>query len=142
MHPFPSLRIEAHALVPQGSFAESQAQYLNPEHQTVVDLNTLLSANNIGVVAHFYMDAELQGVLSRCQWPHIYVAFAVDGRPRRKNGWAGVSSIVVLGVDFMSENVRAVLDAAGHTEVPVYLFERELAAHSQNQQNTGLCCMA
>ena len=128
MHPFPSLRIEAHALVPQGSFAESQAHFLNPEHQTVVDLNTLLSANNIGVVAHFYMDAELQGVLSRCQWPHIYVADSLLMADHAvKMAEAGVSSIVVLGVDFMSENVRAVLDAAGHTEVPVYrVSEREI----------------
>ena len=30
---------------------------------------------------------------------------------------AGVQSIVVLGVDFMSENVRAVVDAAGYAKV-------------------------
>lgn len=29
-------------------------------------------------------------------------------------------SIAVLGVDFMSENVRAILDEAGHREVSVY----------------------
>ena len=40
---------------------------------------------------------------------------------------AGVSAIIVLGVDFMSENVRAVLDAAGHTSIPVYrVDEREI----------------
>ena len=32
----------------------------------------------------------------------------------------GVKNIVVLGVDFMSENVRAVLDAAGFKDVNVY----------------------
>ena len=32
----------------------------------------------------------------------------------------GVSAVVVLGVDFMAENVRAVLDASGHDSVPVY----------------------
>ena len=63
---------QANALVPQGSFAESSL--MNPENQTVADLNSILSANNIGVVAHFYIDAELQGVLSQCQWPRIYVA--------------------------------------------------------------------
>src|SRR5690606_7025591 len=38
---------------------------------------------------------------------------------------AGVTSVVVLGVDFMSENVRAMLDSAGHTEVPVYRVTAE-----------------
>ncbi len=32
----------------------------------------------------------------------------------------GVSTIAVLGVDFMSENVRAMLDASGHSHIPVY----------------------
>ena len=42
---------------------------------------------------------------------------------------SGVSSIVVLGVDFMSENVRAVLDAAGHQTVPVYrVSERDIGS--------------
>jgi quinolinate synthase len=36
---------------------------------------------------------------------------------------AGCTSICVLGVDFMSENVRAILDAAGHTEVAVYRMD-------------------
>jgi quinolinate synthase len=39
----------------------------------------------------------------------------------------GVRCIVVLGVDFMSENVRAVLDSAGHGDIPVYrVAEREI----------------
>ena len=37
----------------------------------------------------------------------------------------GCENIIVLGVDFMSENVRAVLDAAGHTSVPVYRLATE-----------------
>lgn len=37
----------------------------------------------------------------------------------------GCKYIIVLGVDFMSENVRAVLDAAGHTDVPVYRLAEE-----------------
>ncbi|MEM9877391.1 MAG: quinolinate synthase NadA, partial [Myxococcota bacterium] len=32
----------------------------------------------------------------------------------------GIERVVVLGVDFMSENVRAMLDAAGHRNVEVY----------------------
>jgi quinolinate synthase len=38
---------------------------------------------------------------------------------------AGVASVIVLGVDFMSENVRAMLDAAGHPSVPVYRVTAE-----------------
>jgi len=38
---------------------------------------------------------------------------------------AGVSSIIVLGVDFMSENVRAMLDASGYEDVPVYRVARD-----------------
>ena len=74
------------------------------------------------------MDAELQGVLSQCQWPHIYVADSLLMADHAvKMAEAGVSSIVVLGVDFMSENVRAVLDAAGHQTVPVYrVSERDI----------------
>jgi len=30
---------------------------------------------------------------------------------------AGCAAVCVLGVDFMSENVRAILDEAGHTGV-------------------------
>lgn len=33
---------------------------------------------------------------------------------------AGCKAVCVLGVDFMSENVRAILDNAGHTDVAVY----------------------
>ena len=32
----------------------------------------------------------------------------------------GIKTIIVLGVDFMSENVRAILDACGHSDVDVY----------------------
>ena len=34
-------------------------------------------------------------------------------------------AITVLGVDFMSENVRAILDEAGHSDVPVYRMASE-----------------
>jgi hypothetical protein len=33
---------------------------------------------------------------------------------------AGCRAITVLGVDFMSENVRAILDEAGYNDVAVY----------------------
>lgn len=33
--------------------------------------------------------------------------------------------IAVLGVDFMSENVRAILDEAGHRDVAVYRMSEQ-----------------
>ncbi|MEL6342409.1 MAG: quinolinate synthase NadA [Myxococcota bacterium] len=121
--PFPSLVIRANDLVPQGSFAEAQATFLTPDPDGIAELATLLSAKNAGVVAHFYMDAELQGVLTAAkqQWPHIHISDSLAMADRAvKMAEEGVDAIVVLGVDFMSENVRAVLDKAGHPSVPVY----------------------
>ncbi len=118
---FPSLRITADALVPQGAFAEAQAAFLKPDAELVARLTALLREKNAGIVAHFYMDPELQGVLSACDWPHIHVSDSLAMADRAiAMAEQGVRSIAVLGVDFMSENVRAMLDASGHADVPVY----------------------
>ena len=118
---FPSLLIQAQSLVPQGAFAEAQAQFLKPDLQAVTALDALLQKHNIGVVAHFYMDVELQGILSSCNWKNIFIADSLLMADKAvKMAENGVDSIVVLGVDFMSENVRAVLDAAGYQDIPVY----------------------
>jgi quinolinate synthase len=67
------------------------------------------------------MDPELQGVLSACDWPHIHVSDSLAMADRAiAMAEQGASTIAVLGVDFMSENVRAMLDASGHARVPVY----------------------
>ena len=121
MAAFPSLIIKPNALEAQGAFAEAQAEFLQPDPAVVAKLRGLLEANNVGIVAHFYMDPELQGALSACDWPHIQISdsllMADAGIDMAK---AGVERVVVLGVDFMSENVRAMIDAAGHDEVDVY----------------------
>jgi quinolinate synthase len=118
---FPSLRITADALIPRGAFAEAQAAYLRPDPKLVVQLTRLLREKNAGVVAHFYMDPELQGVLSACDWPHIHVSDSLAMADRAiAMAEQGASTIAVLGVDFMSENVRAMLDASGYEHVPVY----------------------
>ena len=44
----------------RGSFAETQATFMTPDPSAVVELDSLLSSKNMGVVAHYYMDAELQ----------------------------------------------------------------------------------
>lgn len=118
---FPSLTIRKHSLEPEGSFAEAQAEYLEPDPASVAELDELLRRTNTGVVAHYYMDAELQGVLSSCSWPHIEIADSLK-MAGAANAMAagGVQNFVVLGVDFMSENVRALLDDGGFAERPVY----------------------
>jgi quinolinate synthase len=125
---FPTLRITRDSLEPQGAFAVAQASYLTPDQRTVEDLARICRDNAIGVVAHFYMDAELQGVLTACDWPHIHIADSLKMADAAVTmAEAGMTTIVVLGVDFMSENVRAVLDAAGHESVAVYrLAEAEI----------------
>ncbi|MEM7433782.1 MAG: quinolinate synthase NadA [Myxococcota bacterium] len=118
---FPSLRITADALIPQGSFAEAQAAYLRPQPELVLELTKLLREKNAGVVAHFYMDPELQGVLAASDWPHIHVSDSLAMADRAiAMAERGARTIAVLGVDFMSENVRAMLDASGFEHVPVY----------------------
>lgn len=120
---FPSLLITGEDITPQGAFAEAQAQYLAPDQGQVSELASLLSQRQIGVVAHFYMDPQVQGVLmsARDAWPHIAISDSlVMADTAVKMAASGCRAIVVLGVDFMSENVRAVLDEAGHADVAVY----------------------
>ncbi|KDO17425.1 hypothetical protein SPRG_17138, partial [Saprolegnia parasitica CBS 223.65] len=72
--PFPSILIAKDSVSAQGSFAEAQATYLQPNMASVKELDALLAKKKLGIVAHFYMDPELQGVLSSLQWPHTLVA--------------------------------------------------------------------
>jgi len=121
VQPFPSIVIRPDELSAQGAFAEAQAEFLRPDPGGVAELTTLLKTHNVGVVAHFYMDPELQGVLSASPWPHIQISDSLlMADAAVKMAEAGVERIVVLGVDFMSENVRAMLDHAGFEHVPVY----------------------
>ena len=123
---FPSLRITSDSLVPKGAFAEAQAAFLKPNPALVARLSELLEEKNAGVVAHFYMDPELQGVLSASSWPHIHVSDSLAMADRAiEMAEAGVRTVAVLGVDFMSENVRAMLDASGHQDVAVYRVAAE-----------------
>lgn len=97
-----------------------QARYLSPDKAKVEELARLLEEKKIGVVAHFYMDPEVQGVLVAAQklWPHIFISDSLvmaDRAVQMAN--EGCKHVAVLGVDFMSENVRAILDRAGHEEV-------------------------
>ncbi|KAL2933471.1 Quinolinate synthase chloroplastic [Bienertia sinuspersici] len=126
--PFPSLVISANGITAKGSFAEAQARYLFPDESQVNNLVKYLKERNIGIVAHFYMDPEVQGVLTAAQkqWPHIYISDSlVMADSAVKMAKAGCQFIAVLGVDFMSENVRAILDQAGYDKVGVYRMSDE-----------------
>ncbi|KAL5064564.1 hypothetical protein RYX36_026301 [Vicia faba] len=126
--PFPSLIITADGFVPKGTYAEAQAKYLFPNKLKVDELVNVLKDKKIGVVAHFYMDPEVQGILTAAQkqWPHIHISDSlVMADSAVKMAKAGCKFITVLGVDFMSENVRAILDQAGFNEVDVYRMSNE-----------------
>lgn len=85
----------------------------------------MLSAKKIGIVAHFYMDPEVQGVLTSAaqRWPHIHISDSLVMADRAvKMVEEGCTTVAVLGVDFMSENVRAILNEAGHQDVKVSCF--------------------
>ncbi|CAM9442802.1 unnamed protein product [Discosporangium mesarthrocarpum] len=66
--PFPSLVISADGITAQGPFAETQATFMRPDPGAVSELDGALKEKNMGVVAHYYMDAELQvnNPLGRC----------------------------------------------------------------------------
>eukprot|EP00850_Spirogloea_muscicola_P004376 SM000018S03741 [mRNA] locus=s18:1048945:1051009:- [translate_table: standard] len=123
--PFPSLLVRADgSLEAQGDFAVAQVQYLQPDLAAVERLAEELQRARMGVVAHFYMDPQVQGVLTaaRRRWPHIAISDSLvmaDGAVRMVEE-GGCRSVAVLGVDFMAENARAILDRAGHADVPVY----------------------
>ncbi len=118
--PFPSLILRVDGVEPQGDFARTQAEFLEPDPAVVRDLRKLLEDRQAGVVAHFYMDAELQGVLAACDWPWIFTSDSLAMADAAvKMASEGAQVIAVLGVDFMSENVRAVMDHAGFAHVPV-----------------------
>src|ERR1700690_3043589 len=120
MPAFPSLLVTADKLVAQGAFAESQAAVLDPDPESVRQLHQLLEQSRAGIVAHYYMAPELQGVLLGSDWPHVHISDSLlmaDKAVEMANN--GAKALVVLGVDFMSENVRALLDSAGHGDIPV-----------------------
>ena len=89
-------------------------------------MRQVLKEKQIGVVAHFYMDPLVQGVLTaaKADWSHIHISDSlVMADSAVKMAKEGCKSVAVLGVDFMSENVRAILDEAGYSDVKVRRFK-------------------
>ena len=97
-------------------------QHAFPEAKFVSSVLQVLSEKKIGIVAHFYMDPQVQGVLTSAaeRWPHIHISDSLVMADRAvKMVEEGCTTVAVLGVDFMSENVRAILDEAGHKDTKV-----------------------
>ena len=68
----------------------------------VAQLDDLVQRKKLGIVAHFYMDPELQGVLSALKWPHTFIADSLArGEAAVQMAEQGVRAVTGLGVDFM-----------------------------------------
>jgi len=119
---FPSLIISANEYIPKGPYAERQAEFLKPDLNIVNKIDDVLKQKKIAVNAHFYMDAELQGIITACKTPNgVFIADSLAMADQCvKQVKAGFKSVAVLGVDFMSANARAILDKEGFANVPVY----------------------
>jgi quinolinate synthase len=124
--PFPSLIIGAdNSLTPVGSFAEAQATYLTPDETAVEELTAALEATNSGIVAHYYMDVELQSVLQAVgqRLPGrvgIADSLKMGDMAVEMARTLNVQNIACLGVDFMSESVAAILTKNNLHHIPVY----------------------
>lgn len=117
---FPTLRITREGIRAQGEFARAQADFFDPDSDQVELVDALMREHEVGIVAHFYMDPELQAVLQACDPQRVQISDSLvmaDRAVAMAN--AGARVIIVLGVDFMAENVRAMLDYAGHEDVEV-----------------------
>jgi quinolinate synthase len=101
---------------------------LDPDPDVVAALRDGLLETNLGIVAHYYMDVELQGVLHALKNSHPDLEHRVGISDSLKMGDQavdmvanhGVESVVCLGVDFMSESVQAILSKNGFGSTPVY----------------------
>lgn len=82
----------------------------------------------MGVVAHYYMDVELQGVLTAVQRSAPEFKNRIGIADSLKMGdmavdmceTANVQAVACLGVDFMSESVSAIMHRNNFGHVPVY----------------------
>ena len=83
----------------------------------------------MGIVAHYYMDVELQGVLQALKHSHPDLKHRIGIADSLKMGDLAVdmcqnhgvqSGVVCLGVDFMSESVQAIMSKNGLSHIPVY----------------------
>ena len=111
------------------SFSLSRCQkYLDPDPDAVASLRDGLLKTRMGIVAHYYMDVELQGVLQAVRKSHPDLHHRVGIADSLKMGdlavemckGGGTTNVACLGVDFMSESVAAILSKNSFEHVPVY----------------------
>ena len=123
---FPSLIISKDKIGANGLFAQTQATFLQPDLDIVKDLDRLCKEKKVGIVAHYYMDPELQGALSSMEHKHVFVAdsLAMGEQASKMVDTGEVNSIICMGVDFMAESVQANLDSHGYHHVPVYRLDK------------------
>lgn len=138
---FPSIIIGSNGhLEPQGSFAENQAQFLEPDEDSVHSLTEKLEEGNIGIVAHYYMDVELQAVLTAVKQKQdqnnkstqlstsmvsIADSLAMGDHAVKMCRDNNAKVIVCLGVDFMSESVATIMAKNGFGHIPVYRLSQK-----------------
>ena len=107
---------------------QRKLQYLDPDPEAVARLGESLLKANMGIVAHYYMDVELQGVLSAVQHSSPELKNRIGIADSLKMGDMAVDmcdsdsvqAVACLGVDFMSESVAAIMNRNGYGDVPVY----------------------
>jgi len=102
--------------------------------EEVKTLSEKLLSLNMGIVAHYYMDVELQGVLTAVQKeqqltsnksnPMVAIADSLAmGDFAVKMCEEGAEAIACLGVDFMSESVATIMAKNGFGHIPVYRLD-------------------
>jgi quinolinate synthase len=104
-----------------------------------------LLKTDMGIVAHYYMDVELQGVLQSLKQSHPELEHRIGIADSLKMGDLavkmcqshGVTSVVCLGVDFMSESVQAILVKNGMEHIPVYRAKSQAIGCSLAQSAEG-----
>jgi len=154
---FPSIIIGPDTISPQGSFAEAQASFLEPPMDLVEEMLDKLIELKVGIVAHYYMDVELQGILFAIKkrqmellqsdtsgkipkFPLVAIADSLKMGDDAVNmcSQSKVESIICLGVDFMSESVSAILGKNGFSNIPVYRATQKHIGCSLAESAEGL----
>ncbi len=90
------------------------------------DLDRLCKEKKVGIVAHYYMDPELQGALSSMEHKHVFIAdsLAMGEQASKMVDSGEIHNIICMGVDFMAESVQANLDSHGYNHIPVYRLDK------------------
>ena len=70
-------------------------QFLDPDPDAVETLRQGLLESNIGIVAHYYMDVELQGVLQALKLPHMSQESKRESTGRPQEPLEGGTKILV-----------------------------------------------